>query len=133
MTATRPLAARVFNRGRSLAAAPWKTRASATTAWNTDRVHPVEVVAPDRESMSWLLEEAAGSSLPAELVTTDSSWIVRLHPPAGGAWVLDFLVLVERWLESCRLPSVTVHYGERSYVIRPTRELARFGAGSVDG
>jgi hypothetical protein len=132
MTATRPLASSVFKRGQKLVTAPFKDRESARTAWDTEAPRPVEIVAPDRESMSWLLEEAAGSQLAAELVATDSSWLVRLQPPVGGAWVLDFLVLVERWLESCRLPSATVLYGDRSYVIRPTRELARFGDGAFN-
>ena len=102
-------------------------RPSPSTAWSTESVRPVEIVAPDRKSMALLLKEA-DPFFPAQLVSTDPSWVVRLHPPAGGAWVLDLLALVERWLESCRLPCAKVLYGGRSYLIRPSTDFAEFSA-----
>jgi hypothetical protein len=54
---------------------------------------------------------------PAEIVS-GSAWIVRLLPRTGGAWVLELLSLVERWLESAPLPCATVRCGGRSYLIR---------------
>ena len=77
--------------------------------------------------MARLLEETV-SLYPTELLATDSAWVVRVQPPPGGAWVLDFLALVERWLESCRLPSANVLYGGRSYMIRSTPDIAQFRA-----
>ena len=102
-------------------------RPSPPTAWSTESVRPVEIVAPDRKSMALLLKEA-DPFFPAQLVATDPSWVIRLHPPAGGAWVLDLLALVERWLEACRLPCAKILYGGRSYLIRPSADFAEFSA-----
>lgn len=112
-------------------------RPSPPTAWSAESfesVRPVEIIAPDRKSMALLLMEA-DPFFPAQLVATDPSWVVRLHPPAGGAWVLDLLALVERWLESCRLPCAKVLYGGRSYLIHPSTDFGEFGtaAGSTGG
>jgi hypothetical protein len=101
-------------------------RPIAATAWNTERIRPVEIIAPDKRSMALLLREA-DPLFPAQLVATDPSWVVRLQPPAGGAWVLDLLALIERWLESCRLPCAKVLYGGRSYLIHPSSDFAQFG------
>lgn len=101
-------------------------RATPPTASSTES-RPVEIIAPDRKSMALLLKEA-DPFFPAQLVASDPSWVVRLHPPAGGAWVLDLLALVERWLESCRLPCARVLYGGRSYLIRPSGDFAEFSA-----
>jgi hypothetical protein len=87
---------------------------------------PIEIVAPDRYCTDLLLEYAA-PLYPAEVVS-GPAWIVRVQPPAGGAWVLEFLALVERWLESAPLPCATVHCGGRSYLIRASTEVAEFAA-----
>jgi len=39
--------------------------------------------------------------------------------------VIEFLALVQRWLESAPLPGANVLYGGRSYLIRASMELAR--------
>lgn len=89
---------------------------------NADRVRAIEIAAPDHLSTAVLLEYAA-PLFPAELVS-GPSWIVRLEPPpAGGKWVIELLSLVERWLESTRLPCADVRYGGRTYVIRASSEL----------
>ena len=91
------------------------------TPWSSGSPRPVEIVAPDHFS-STLLVEYAGPLFPAEIVA-GSKWTVRLQPPAaGGGWVLDLLALVQRWLESARLPSANVLYGDRSYLIRASSE-----------
>lgn len=54
-------------------------------------------------------------------------WIVRLHPPESGTgWALELLSLVRRWLEAGRLPWASVLYDSRSYLIRPSTEVAQF-------
>jgi len=92
----------------------------------------VEIVAPDRRSTALLLDEAV-SVFPAELLATDSAWVVRLRPPARGAWAVDLLALVERWLESCRLPCANLLYGGRSYLIHASTDIAQLetAAGST--
>jgi hypothetical protein len=95
-------------------------------AWRSPQVRPIEIVAPDQLSTALLLEYAA-PVFPAELVS-GTSWIVRLQPPpSGGGWVLDLLAIVERWLESARLPCANVVYGGRSYMIRTPTHLALAG------
>jgi hypothetical protein len=79
---------------------------------------PVEIFAPDRYSTDLLLEFAAPVFF-AELAP-GCVWVVRLEPPEGAEWVLELLSLVQRWLESARLPWVNVLYGGRSYLIRDT-------------
>jgi hypothetical protein len=102
-----------------------------TASWSLQAVRPVEIVAPDQLSTALLLEYAA-PVFPAELVS-GTSWIVRLQPPpSGGGWVLELLALVERWLESARLPCANVLYGGRSYMIRTSVHLALAGASSQE-
>ena len=127
MTEARPLVSSVVERARRLGTSTWSLRRSPSSARNGKSVGPVEIVAPDRQSMARLLEETV-SLFPAELVATDAAWVVRFQPPPGGAWVLDFLALVERWLESCRLSSAEVLYGDRRYQIRSTPDIAQFRA-----
>jgi hypothetical protein len=95
---------------------PGPTRPRTPTAWSSTRVQPIEIVAPDRDSATLLLDYAA-PLFPAEIVS-GSAWIVRLLPRTGGAWVPELLTLVERWLESVPLPCATVRFGGRSYLIR---------------
>jgi hypothetical protein len=85
---------------------------------------PIEVVAPDRDCATMLQEDADG--LFPDAIVSGSGLIVSLQPPAGGQWVLDFLSLVERWLESARLSCATVLYGGRSYLIPASTEIAQF-------
>jgi hypothetical protein len=98
-------------------------------AWSAQGVRPIEIVAPDQLSTALLLEYAE-PIFPAELVS-GTAWIVKLQPPAtGGTWVLELLSLVERWLESARLPCANVLYGGRSYMIRTSTPLALARASS---
>jgi hypothetical protein len=102
------------------------------------RSQPIEIVAPDRYCTTVLLEQAA-QLFPAEVIygaealesadiVDRSSWVVRLEPPVERDWALDLLSLLERWLESCRLPCAKVLYGGRSYLIRASTDGAWFQA-----
>lgn len=102
------------------------TQQTQSPATSSDRAHPIEVVTPDEYCTSLLVEYAA-PYFPAKIVS-DSGWIVRLQPPAGGAWVLELLALVDRWLEAARLPCAKVLYGGRSYLIRAPLDVAQFAA-----
>jgi hypothetical protein len=110
-------------RGRKRGSAPPEGRPNLPTAWNSESSQPVEIVAHDLYCTDLLLRHAA-PLFPAEIVS-GSSWVVRLQPPAGGGWALELLALVERWLESARLPCAKVLYGGRSYLIRTSPEIAR--------
>jgi len=96
-----------------------RARPRPPTAWSSAHAQPIEIVAPDRDSATLLLDYAA-PLFPAEIVS-GSTWIVRLLPRTGGAWVLELLSLVERWLESAALPRATVRCGGRTYLIRNSR------------
>ena len=107
------------------------------------RSHSIEIIAPDRYCTTVLLEHAA-ELFPAEVVSDidaldgidpvdRSAWIVRLEPPPGRDWALELLSLVERWLESCRLPCAKVLYGGRSYLIRASTDGAWFQAAAESG
>lgn len=107
------------------------------------RSQPIEIIAPDRYCTAVLLEHAA-LLFPAEVVydigeidgvdpVDRSAWIVRLEPPAERDWALELLSLVERWLESCRLPCAKVLYGGRSYLIRASTDGAWFQAAAESG
>lgn len=88
---------------------------------------PVEIYAPDRDSTELLLEHAA--PLFEADVIPGCVWIVRLQPPSSeGGWLLDVLLLVQRWLASARLPFANVRYDGRTYLVRPSTELAQFAA-----
>jgi hypothetical protein len=111
---------------------------AASRAEATLRSQPIEIIAPDRYCTTVLLEHAA-PLFPAEVVSDigdldgvdpvdRSAWIVRLEPPAERDWALELLSLVERWLESCRLPCAKVLYGGRSYLIRASTDGAWFQA-----
>jgi len=47
-----------------------------------------------------------------------------LQPPKERGWILELLSLIERWLESARLPCAKVLYRGRSYLIRTSPDLA---------
>lgn len=98
---------------------------AAARAGTRETVQQIEIVAPDRYSGALLLEYAV-AVFPGEIVP--GSWVVRLQPPpAGGQWVVELLALVERWLQAAPLPSATVRYGGRSYLIRSSNEAAATG------
>ena len=87
----------------------------------------VEIYAPDRRCTDLLLEYAA-ALFPAE-IAPGLVWIVRVHPPAGErGWATDVLTLVQRWLDSARLPWATVLFGGCSYLVRPSTDIAEFRA-----
>ncbi|HEY5058380.1 MAG TPA: hypothetical protein VII51_05130 [Gaiellaceae bacterium] len=105
---------------------PRWARPSEPTVPSSERAHAIEVVAPD-EYCTALLVEYAAPYFPAKIVS-DSGWVVRLQPPAGGAWVLELLSLVDRWLEAARLPCAKVLYGGRSYLIRAPIDVTPYAA-----
>ena len=87
----------------------------------------VEIFAPDRRCTDLLLEHAA-ALFPAE-IAPGCVWIVRVHPPADErGWATDVLALVQRWLESARLPWATVLFGGCSYLVRPSTDISEFRA-----
>jgi hypothetical protein len=114
----------LLKRDAKRASARRRGRPTLTTAWNSESIQPVDVVAHDPYCTSLLLEYAA-PLFPAEIVS-GSAWVVRLQPPTGGGWVLELLSLVERWLESVPLPCAKVLYGGRSYLIRASTEIAQW-------
>jgi len=99
--------------------APRPARQSPRTAWTSEGLHRIEIVAPDEERAALLLEYAS-PLFPTELVA-GPTLTVRMQPPSTEpGWVIELLSLVERWLESARLPCADVLYGGRSYLIRPS-------------
>jgi hypothetical protein len=116
--------------------APDGARPSPPTAWTSESSQPIEIVVHDRYCAALLLDYAA-PLFPVEIVT-GTAWIVRLQPPAGEGWVLELLALVERWLESARLPCAKLVYGGRSYLVRaapgatPSRSAAASSNASSD-
>lgn len=107
-------------------------RPTPRTAWSSEGLHRVEIVAPDPECAALLLEYAS-PLFPTELVT-GPELILRLQPPpAEAGWVIELLMLVERWLESARLPCARLLYGGRSYLIRssPHRPQTIISAGDI--
>lgn len=109
--------------GRALGRRPAARRPNPRTAWTSEGLHRIEVVAPDSACAALLLEYAT-PLFPTEVVS-GSRLVVRLQPPAGPGWVIELLSLVDRWLESTRHPSATVLYGGRSYLIRAPLDLAQ--------
>jgi hypothetical protein len=100
-----------------------RPRPSPRTAWTSEGLHRVDIVAPDLACAALLLDYAT-PVFPAEVVSS-TTLLVRLQPPAGPGWVIELLSLVDRWLESTRHPSATVLYGGRSYLIRTPLDLAQ--------
>jgi hypothetical protein len=92
-------------------------------AWSSASVRAVEIVVHDPESTRILLEYAA-PLFPAEVVS-GSAWTVRLQRPREEGWVQALLSLIERWLESARLPCAKVLCGGRSYLIRTLPDIDR--------
>ena len=86
--------------------------------------HRVEVIAPDPECAALLLQYASPAFL-AEL-GTGVPLLVRLRPPRREPrWVIEFLALIHRWLESVKLPEAKVQYGGRTYLIPSSIDVAQ--------
>ena len=102
---------------------PRRARTSLPTAWVSGGVHPLDIVVHDRDSARILLEYAA--PLFAAEVVPGPVWAIRLQPPAGEGWIAALLALIERWLESARLPCAKVLCGDRSYLIRTSPDISR--------
>jgi hypothetical protein len=117
-----------LKRGRKRSSAAVQDRSSSPTAagWSSKSSIRIEIVAPDRYCTVLLLGYAP-PLFDAEIVA-GTEWIVRLQPPAGTGWVLELHALVERWLESARLPCAKLRYEGRSFVIRSSTEIAEFVA-----
>ena len=104
-----------------------RARSRSATTLSSNNAHPVEIFAPDRYWADLLLEYAA-PLFPAE-IAPGLVWKVRLQPPATeSGWALELLSVVQRWLAAAKLPWVTVLYGGRSYLIRPSTDIAQFAA-----
>jgi hypothetical protein len=87
-------------------------------------LQPVEVIAPDPQCAALLLQYAS-PAFPGELVT-GVPLLVRLQPQQGETrWVIEFLALIQRWMDAAPLPCAKVLYGGRSYLIRSI-DVARF-------
>jgi hypothetical protein len=87
-------------------------------------VKSIEIFTADRHSTELLLLYAA-PLFPAE-ISPGFVWIVKLRPPpTGGGWVIDFLSLVQRWLEIARLPWANIVYDGRRYLIRRSTEIVQ--------
>jgi hypothetical protein len=84
---------------------------------------PVDIVVHDGDSARILLEYAL-PLFAAEMVL-GPVWAIRLQPPGGEGWIVGLLTLVERWLESARLPCAKVLCGGRSYLICTSPGLSR--------
>jgi hypothetical protein len=102
---------------------PRVARTSLPTAWVSEDAHPVDIVVHDRDSARILLEYAV--PLFAAEVVAGSAWAIRLQPPAGEGWIVGVLALIDRWLESARLPCAKVLCGGRSYLIRTSPDISR--------
>ena len=100
-----------------------RPRPSPPIAWTSETADPVEIVAPDSELAGVLLDYAA-PLFPGEIVSGHEV-IVRLQPAPEPGWVLELLSLVDRWVESTRLPGATVRYGGRSFPIRAFNHVAQ--------
>ena len=92
-------------------------RPTPRTAWSSEGLHRVEIVAPDPECAALLLEYAS-PLFPTELIAGPELMLQLQPPPAEAGWVIELLALVERWLASARLPCARLIYGGRSYLIR---------------
>lgn len=98
---------------------------SLPAAWSSRGVHAVEIVVNDMDSTRILLEYAA--PLFSAEVVSGSAWTVRLQRPGEGGWIQELQSLIERWLESARLPCAKVLCGGRSYLVRTSPDISRPG------
>lgn len=100
-----------------------RARPHPRPSWTSEGLHRVDIVVPDTRAAALLLEYAS-PIFPAELVS-GSMLTVRLRPPTEGSWVIELLSLVDRWLDSTRLPGANVLYAGRSYLIRSGFDAAK--------
>lgn len=92
-------------------------------AWSSEGLHRVEIAVPDTRRAA-LLVEYAGPLFSAAIVT-DGGLVVQLRPPIGTRWVIELLVLVDRWLEAAELPFTKLRYCGRSYLIRTPLDVTK--------
>ena len=102
---------------------PRMARTSLPTAWVSGGDDPVDIVVHDRDSARILLEYAV--PLFAAEVVPGPDWAIRLQPSAGEGWIVGLLALIERWLESARLPCAKVLCRGRTYLIRTSPDISR--------
>lgn len=107
-----------------LAASRFRRRARKRSSAYEESAEPVEVFVRSRHFADLLLEYAA-PPFSAE-IAPGLVWIVRVQPPAQAGWAIELLSLVQRWLESARLPWATVLYGGHACLIRPSTDIAQF-------
>ena len=107
-----------------MAASRLRRRARKRSSAYGESAEPVEVFVRSRYFADLLLEYAAPPFSAA--IAPGLVWIVRVQPPAQAGWAIDLLALVQRWLESARLPWATVLYGGRTCLIRPSTDIAQF-------
>ena len=100
-----------------------RSRPHPRPPWTSEGLHRIDIVVPDPKDAALLLEYAS-PLFPAEIVS-GSTLTVRMQPPTGAGWVIELLSLVDRWLESTRLPDAKVLYAGRSYLIRAELDPAQ--------
>ncbi len=84
----------------------------------------VEVIAPDLARAALLVQHAS-PAFPAELIRGAPLLVSLQPPPREPRWVVDFLAIVKRWLESAKLPEAEVLYRGRTYVIPASLDLGQ--------
>ena len=109
-----------YERDGCVAISPARPRSSAFGG----HVESIDIFARNRYCTDLLLEHAA--PLFSAEIAPGVVWIVRVQPPAQAGWAIELLSLVQRWLESARLPWATVLYGGRTCLIRPSTDIAQF-------
>ena len=87
----------------------------------------VEILSPDGYCAALLVRCA--TPMFAARIVAGSSWVVRFEPPPRGRdRVIEFLAVIEEWLQAVRLPCAKLLYGGTSRLIgagsapRHTRE-----------
>jgi hypothetical protein len=81
---------------------------------------PISIEAPDAASAAELMSDAIGL-FDAELVESDGRWEVLVRPDRPRErLIVDVLDLVQTWVESTGLRSVTVRLGDRDYLAKPS-------------
>jgi hypothetical protein len=107
-----------------MAASRFRRRERKRSSAHGERAEAIDVFVRTRQFADLLLEYAA-PPFSAELAP-GLVWIVRVQPPAQAGWAIELLSLVQRWLESARLPWATVLYGGRTCLVRPSTDIAQF-------
>jgi hypothetical protein len=86
------------------------------SASSFDHVDAVEIVAPDGYCAALLVGYA--NPVFCAGIVSGSSWVVRFEPPPRGRErVVEFLTVIEQWLEAAPLASAKVSFGGRSRLI----------------